>query len=713
MVSRDHKRQSHPILDAQNALSQRPQTILQRISSGISTIRLAIIPRRVSNKNLPPTRPQTAPAIINRSRTNRLVTQVHAPAPRSPRAPPPPTIPLLSEPNPEEPCPYDSNLYHSFPSIRPECTVCGLRHLSSMRTTSLTWTSGRPCSGCRSGSANSHLGGRRRGEETGVRQRRSSRLGRQNKLSHNVGTAVTMGDKEACIHAEGRCSDNIQGVSLSQARVRTNTGVADALYPPTEGEHHFSKYAAVSASSFLKTLHSSTARGVEHAKPESPALHHLPVLSKSQDYPYVHKREVGPHINALRAGSPSPLRQTCDEREHTYRLDHSRSRTSIYTHAHDEGIELDYSETVYLGHGRARRGTESTESTERVGPASGRRMRSSVLIIESFNNDADIWDVGNGHRRGRIMEEEGESDTQSARCCAQSSESEAVERAETQDSQTIGPELKGGCRDGVLRLRGGASEQEHKSCGFSLCRWVLLGSCFGSNTSQMARVDALLPPPRTISSSRLANRHRASREMIRLPVGLTRDSYDIRPIDARSREISPIQPNIARNIHVLRGGAGSPTPSTFSVEDKLPPTLFWLAGGKGRPTSVAGWKKSRPEKRMGGLLGMAMFGRRAGVGYRGIDDSGGSNGDCETASIGGSATNKRGSDASVRSNKSRSSGIQRLHVTEGDSSSTATERDVEATHEDVEEHVALEDELSRHVDSGVEGVSSVEHQDRV
>ncbi|KAF9700068.1 hypothetical protein EKO04_001990 [Ascochyta lentis] len=57
----------------------------------------------------------------------------------------------------------------------------------------------------------------------------------------------------------------------------------------------------------------------------------------------------------------------------------------------------------------------------------------------------------------------------------------------------------------------------------------------------------------------------------------------------------------------LRGGAASP--------DDIPPTLFWLAGGKGKPVSFSGWKQSRPKQRMGGLFGMAVFGKNYGTKY--------------------------------------------------------------------------------------------------
>lgn len=70
----------------------------------------------------------------------------------------------------------------------------------------------------------------------------------------------------------------------------------------------------------------------------------------------------------------------------------------------------------------------------------------------------------------------------------------------------------------------------------------------------------------------------------------------------QSRVTSPPTP-------YLRGGADSP--------ERTPSTLFWLAGGTGRkPISFDGWKRSRPKQRMGGLLGMTVFGDRYGQEYK-------------------------------------------------------------------------------------------------
>ncbi|KAH8725769.1 hypothetical protein GQ44DRAFT_615152 [Phaeosphaeriaceae sp. PMI808] len=65
-------------------------------------------------------------------------------------------------------------------------------------------------------------------------------------------------------------------------------------------------------------------------------------------------------------------------------------------------------------------------------------------------------------------------------------------------------------------------------------------------------------------------------------------------------------------ISCLRGGARE--------DERLSATLYWLAGGRGKAVTVGGWKKMRGKKRMGGLIGMAVHGVRAGVEYStGID----------------------------------------------------------------------------------------------
>jgi hypothetical protein len=58
-----------------------------------------------------------------------------------------------------------------------------------------------------------------------------------------------------------------------------------------------------------------------------------------------------------------------------------------------------------------------------------------------------------------------------------------------------------------------------------------------------------------------------------------------------------------------------PAPHVPTAPLLLPPTLFFLAGGTGKPVSATTWRARRPQRRMGGLLGLAIHGRRAGTRY--------------------------------------------------------------------------------------------------
>lgn len=65
----------------------------------------------------------------------------------------------------------------------------------------------------------------------------------------------------------------------------------------------------------------------------------------------------------------------------------------------------------------------------------------------------------------------------------------------------------------------------------------------------------------------------------------------------------------------LRGGAGS--------RARVPASLYWLAGGTGRPVTIGSWNKEKGRKRQGGLLGRVMYGARSGREYeRGVGDEG-------------------------------------------------------------------------------------------
>ncbi|KAF2746041.1 hypothetical protein M011DRAFT_478433, partial [Sporormia fimetaria CBS 119925] len=69
----------------------------------------------------------------------------------------------------------------------------------------------------------------------------------------------------------------------------------------------------------------------------------------------------------------------------------------------------------------------------------------------------------------------------------------------------------------------------------------------------------------------------------------------------------------------LRGGGRSMkcfiVPGLSNDDTSLPRSLWYLAGGRGKPITVGQWRAQKPKKRMGGLLGMALYGSKAGKPY--------------------------------------------------------------------------------------------------
>jgi len=93
----------------------------------------------------------------------------------------------------------------------------------------------------------------------------------------------------------------------------------------------------------------------------------------------------------------------------------------------------------------------------------------------------------------------------------------------------------------------------------------------------------------------------------------------------------------------LRGGGGSDSSAwtrIFDDEDCLPRRLTWMAGVTvGRGAVTAGeWKRRKPKRRRGGLLGLVLHGRKAGEEYhKDAEDSEGSDGQTECGESGSTA----------------------------------------------------------------------------
>ncbi|CBX96534.1 hypothetical protein IAQ61_005599 [Plenodomus lingam] len=580
MTSQSKRRQWKSTQDAHSASSHPPQNIRQRISSGFSIIKRVITPGKLRTRNPSVNRSQTALALIEPLGAHHHGVASHIPSARNSRAAPElPFIHLISDPGPEEPYSYDWNHYCPFPRFQePTCHFRDLGHLTGTRTTILTWTRSRPCSECGSQSANSQLEQGRNGQANETRKR--SGLGQKIISTRPIGTAVTTDSRVV-----GSSASQVGEIAESR---QTQTQTPNQLSSPV-GSHQSTTRGTI------------LAQHISHYRSKSPALHHLP-LSHSSDYPYVHKHEVFQHLEALRAGSHSPPRRSPD----------AGGRTPRHT---DRQIEdsIDFTETVSYSQKRSRWRTEGIERPRSRGRG---RMMDTILMIANYNSDIGTRTGYQNHHDGRVfaVEEDGPEIGQTNHSL-RSGRTGTIDRTDPQDGQIVEEmrvEPKGGSESEELRLRGGDDvEQEEKICGFSSCQWLLLGLC--AQSSRIAGLEEL-PPARVVSPSRLSRRRHEGPRTAHIPVNILQGR----------RTQPPGHDIIPWPFPGLRGGAGSRS-STFSSTDRLPPTLFWLSGGKGRPMTVAGWRRLRSKKRMGGLVGMAVFGRRAGVEYsgrKGGDESG-------------------------------------------------------------------------------------------
>jgi hypothetical protein len=64
----------------------------------------------------------------------------------------------------------------------------------------------------------------------------------------------------------------------------------------------------------------------------------------------------------------------------------------------------------------------------------------------------------------------------------------------------------------------------------------------------------------------------------------------------------------------LRGGGGESRNENpiFGDREALPGALWYLAGGRGKPITVECWRRQKPKRRIDRLLGMAIYGEKAG-----------------------------------------------------------------------------------------------------
>ncbi|KAG9190984.1 hypothetical protein G6011_09072 [Alternaria panax] len=285
-------------------------------------------------------------------------------------------------------------------------------------------------------------------------------------------------------------------------------------------------------------------------------------LEYNNDHPYVLRSEMSQHLDAIRAGEPSPLLDFA----HAARLKKAPGRTT------------DFSETVFYGQKFSAAFTNTPEQRQSLQPPRSNFVVEGYLdtgghvVVErprpeqQASIDAQLYGR-NGYprrspeqvqRNSRASRRSGNSRHQTRRTQSRAKSSTDDQRSNFQE----GPD-----EHDMTGLRGGSGGKEQAHAQSWLCH--------------------RLGQRRELTTSENSESGRSCK-------GSEDDSWYI----ASSQ----------------RGGTGSP--SALRDHERLSPTLFWLAGGRGRPITTADWKSQKPEKRIGGLLGMALYGLDAGSEYR-------------------------------------------------------------------------------------------------
>jgi hypothetical protein len=565
---------------------ERPRTLMKRISLGFSSFRANTPLRKARPDSKTKSRPKTAPA--DRLTYDKLHRPLGLPDSQQisiPRI----AIPKLSESDSD--CPYDPSSYHSFSSTKQnKCACCGLRPASRA-------TSNRPCSHCRSRTPFSHLA-------STLKWPRG-----QHGKSPVQSSLAQLIESSASSEEVPRVVSTAVAAKRSGNRPRRSS-LPDKRIPSCSSSHLPSTYEADTSEQQGGIAHAFSRGGSARrdTRPVSPKLHHLHGLPDAKYHPFVHRCEVDAHLAALRAGSPSPLCDSIDE-----------GRTVVGP----EEPYLDFSRTVYYGT-TTHWGPIRHSYEDHLSPPSGPRYTSTIIDRIQIGGNIVIEEG----RRGGIPSWERELERSGV--YRQSSPEPNTppllpqpvaddDSFSTLTTQT--PSIVGGKRIELLggneppKLRGGSGSL-HASIGFNLKKWLL--TCHGPCPSRDTDSDADLVPPRAPVPKHITRALRTSRGTAALPVHLAKSSaetsqpnssappfvqsnsalesihHNTPPTNQTSFENRESQPLIS-TIPTLRGGAGS--------DVRLPPTLYWLAGGRGKPVTIRSWQKQRGRKRIGGLWG--------------------------------------------------------------------------------------------------------------
>ncbi|KAB2108458.1 hypothetical protein AG0111_0g2986 [Alternaria gaisen] len=306
-------------------------------------------------------------------------------------------------------------------------------------------------------------------------------------------------------------------------------------------------------------------------------------LEQNDDYPYVLKSEVSQHLDAIRAGEPSPLIDfAC-----AARLKKASDRMT------------DFSETVFYGQKFSAAFGPIPEQHSSLQPP-----RSTLIVERSLDTGGHV-----------VIERPRPEQQASINALLHSGDKPIHSYATDSDNDENLPPARTLSLAEIARVSRQAHGISRLPKGISRRGGSQETSRVGKSAADSGHITNLLPS-RTPS---FAATHSQPRSIFfHLPTfGLT--SIPALPTIPPFNCSAPftdvaIQPRTQSPIVSLRGGTGSP--SALRGYERLPPTLFWLAGGRGKPVTTVSWKTQRPKKRMNGLLGMALHGLDAGTEYR-------------------------------------------------------------------------------------------------
>jgi hypothetical protein len=617
--------------------SERSRTLKRRISSSFNTF-LAALPIRRSSPHIS-SNLRSSTALGEGVVVRRVVAGANPQAIQHP-----PVIrlqvPSLSEPS--QPCPYDASKYHSFPSLeRARCTFCGMRPARS--------PSSEPCSECRSKSALSHIKSAFR-RKPDVKAKEETTFRSPLPLQHSPSSE------------EG---PRIVPPKVAAKRIGNPPRTA-AVPVPRPGAINTSLERRNNTRGADVSRRSKSALERDNVRPISPKLHYHRGLPNSKDYPYVRESEVSQHLDAIRAGAPSPL------------IDFARAARRKKA----SNRTTDFSETVFYGHKFSAVFTNSAEQRRLAQPPRSNLVVEGCLetgghvVVErphpeqQASIDAQLYHSNVYPRRSQ---EQSQRQPRASRRSANSRN--RMRRGNSDHDPDTNDQLpdfqEGPIYDEMPRLRGGSGGYGHShtsGCGLAMKQLLLTCHKPAHGYDADSNSDNGLPPARTPNPTEVARALRRTHGTSRLPKGISRAgggqetprtgrsasggeditnlptsrtasfaatypqscslfSYlpsfsliSIFPRPGRPAADGPttaaariIQPTTLLPTASLRAGAGSP--SALRDYERVPPTLFWLAGGKGKSIRTSSWKSHKPKKRMGGLLGMALHGLDAGTEY--------------------------------------------------------------------------------------------------